>query len=167
MRADEPDWLVESNEGNNVMAQALVILAPDLAASRPQPLDPFLVGAEVSIAYWVTHRGSPPAVPPWFNTVYLSTHPIFDASVRYLGSIEESEPLVPGASRRSTNIVTVPSLPGGLYYLFVSADDGLHTPDNNRSNNAAGLAVTLLAPDLAPVSMSLRPTGHTAEYEVG
>src|SRR5262249_44869369 len=52
-----------------------------------------------------------------------------------------------------TNTITIPQVTGGLYHLFVVADDpsyGYPVSESSKANNTNSVSVTIQVPDLAP-----------------
>jgi len=120
---------------------------PDLAAtdiSMPpaaaQPGDTFAVNVVVSDA------GDAAAAPATTSRIRIGSGTTLSPSDPIVATIP-TPALAPGASTTQTATVTVPNLPAGTYYLFLSVDDDGIAGDINPSNNVKrSAAITAQSP---------------------
>ncbi|MEI7850318.1 MAG: CARDB domain-containing protein, partial [Kiritimatiellales bacterium] len=164
-RADANNWLVELNEVNNAIAIPItlsvpvVVSGPDVAPVSVDVQGVAQSGRSVSVVTIVTNCGPGVASSSsgyWSDRLYLSTNAVWDAGEDYLlGSYSHSGTLANGGTYAQTNTVTLPSgLGSGTYYLILQADYNNNLAESVETNNVLAIPVTLVLPDLAPVSLS-------------
>lgn len=100
----------------------------------------------------------------WYDSVYLSSTPVFDPSTAILlasQSNANNDYLANGDSYSAFADIQIPaSLGGGTKYLFISTDDNNYEPEGNEENNlSAPIAITVTAPQV-----DLEPTAFVAPY---
>jgi uncharacterized repeat protein (TIGR01451 family) len=159
--ADDPnygDFIYETTKSNNVAVLALGTVAPDLAPVSLQVPVVGVAGGTVSLVCVVTNQGAANSQGLWYDGIYGSTSPTFNASAKSLGYVYLNHSVATGASYVWTNTVTIPSTATNAYYFFVVVDDpnyGDFVYETTKSNNIGVLPLAPLAPDLAPVSLQV------------
>jgi YD repeat-containing protein len=128
-------------------------------------------GQSVKVNYTVKNQAqAATSASAWTDSVYLSTHAVFDSSAILLGRTIHQGNLAGGGSYDGTLSAPLPVLVPGSYHVFVVTDSRDQVPDTNRANNVASAAGTLSAtiPVLtpgSPVSGTLAP-GESLYYQV-
>ncbi|MDB5349218.1 MAG: hypothetical protein JWN86_465, partial [Planctomycetota bacterium] len=152
---DVYDQQAESDE-HNVKAIPFTLKVPDLAASSPSAPASAVVGVPFSVSFLVTNAGASPAVKSWYDGVYLSAVPTFDASAVLLASQSQSghAPLDPGGKYLSLLNVTLPRTAVGSHFLLLVTDAFGAAGDINRTNNVQAVPVNVHAPDLIVTTAS-------------
>jgi subtilase family serine protease len=169
-KTDTEDSLHEADTNNNASAAvpiSFTILAPDLvpvALQVPNPITgpphPF-----VTLVWGVTNQGVGPAAAPWGWTdrVHSSTDPVLDEGDYLSGSFHQDGPLAVGGCYWVSNTVRVAAPQSGTYYLILETDWGndLHESDPNNNLLVVPVSITVLPPDLTPISFQVpeRVTG--------
>jgi fibronectin type 3 domain-containing protein len=148
VRAVGPGGSTDSNTATvTVQPNLCSTPRPDLAAtdiSMPpaaaQPGDTFTVAITVSDA------GDAAAASATTSRIRIGTGTTFAPSDPIVAAIA-TPPLAPGASTTQTATITMPNLPVGTYYLFLSVDDDHVAGDINPSNNVKrSTAITAQSP---------------------
>ncbi|MBD2415927.1 hypothetical protein FACHB389_31060 [Nostoc calcicola FACHB-389] len=155
----------ESNETNNVFAQAITLAAPDLVVTAANAPITAALGQTISVSWTVKNQGIISAFGDWEDNIYISDDQFFNDQDRYLGrrNTGRNTPLAPGASYTITQDISIPNSVGGdVYLLFVAA--GNNQGETDQTNNVFAQAITINAPDLvvtavnAPTTAALRQT---------
>ncbi|MGA2033680.1 MAG: CARDB domain-containing protein, partial [Thermoguttaceae bacterium] len=152
----------EVNSSNNSFAVPITLTSPSLAVTSASFSGSGVEGSSVRVSYTVTNQGGAAAKGYWYDYVYLSDTPAFDASTALeLGSFYESPASgVPVQGIYSNNYtVTLPGWATGNRYLLVVADGytRVDVPAISVSNVAA-MPITLTAPNLAISGVSVAPS---------
>lgn len=172
--------LYESNETNNLLARAIVLTGADLQPIGLQAFPTNCAGDSVSVVWSVTNRGScgqPSEMIHWWDRFYLSPTNVLDYRAWPLDSfwLGASELGSRNLNYSRTNSLTLPLIPPGNYYLLVRVNDEAASSEANPSvtsgetsefrllesnsqNNFFAMPMTLLGPDLKPISLSLLST---------
>ncbi|MDZ8261496.1 CARDB domain-containing protein [Nostoc sp. ChiQUE01b] len=162
---------IETNETNNVFAQAITIAAPDLVITTANAPTTAALGETISVSWTVKNQGIVSASSKWYDRVYISDDQFFDSSdtqltSRYTG---ENTPLASGGSYTATQDITFSNYQqiGDVYdglrqrYLLFVADGGGYFGENqsetDETNNVFAQAITISAPDLV-ISAANAPT---------
>jgi len=106
----------------------------------------------MSIACVVTNQGSGSGLGYWYDTIYLSSNAVLNASDRPSSYVYQNHSVLAGTNYAWTNTFTIPQIPAGTYNLFVVADDpyyGLQISESSKSNNTT-----------APVALSVVPNSQ-------
>jgi subtilase family serine protease len=159
-QADRDNSLYETATNNNLLVaeMAFVVQPPDLA---PLPLQvPNAIttapNATLTLVWGVTNQGAGAAIGnySWRDELYLSADPVLDASDRYLAALYETGPVAPGGTYWRTNVVRIPTIDTGTYYLIfkTDVDNSLHDANPGDNTIAVPVAFTILRPDLVPVA---------------
>lgn len=150
-RADADDALVETQEGNNVLARSVVI-GGDLAVTAfTAPADG---GAGLAITLTdKTKNQSAGAAGASTTTFHLSANWALDAADILLGS-RAVPALAAGASDTGSITVTIPAgTATATYYLIARADGGDVVPEVYENNNTLSRTVRI-GPDLTVASLT-------------
>ncbi len=170
LRADVNDTIPESNETNNTLVLPVTfnLTPPDLAPIALE-VPSVIVGApnpSFSISYGVTNQGVGEISPDnsWSDQLWLSNST--DASLTPIGWFYQSGPLLPGQSYWRTNLVRVPVLQEGTYWLVFKANTDSSIYEANTSNNSVVVPVTfkLQPSDVAPMAVQCPSTISGPSY---
>ena len=154
LRVDDYDYVYESDETDNVsVALPITLTLPDLVPTSVTAPTAGVSGQSIQVVYSVTNRGNGPALPGWYDQLYLSTNATWESTDYPLGYRYQNQAVTNGSSYTVTNTVTLAQWPGGTYYLILKVDDYDYVFESNEFNNRASpVLITLTVPDLAPVS---------------
>ncbi|MFH0908412.1 MAG: CARDB domain-containing protein [bacterium] len=155
LRSDDYDYVVESNEANNVASLPLTLTIADLAAAGIVAPDRAVAAHQIEVTCTVTNRGNGTASGYWYDQLVLSSNAVWDAQDYTLGQWYQSRSLTNGSSYSQTDTVTLPRWPMGTYYLLLKTDAYGYVFESDESNNVgAARAIVFEAPDLKPVEVS-------------
>src|SRR5262249_4187917 len=131
--------------------------APDLVVGSVQALAPLISGQKLSLTYTVLNQGTGSASGNWLDRVYLSTSPSIAGVIASL-SAQEYQTVSGGAGYSRTNILTLPTLNPGTYYLIAAADVNNQLYESSFANNsrATNVSVAPSAPILVGPSSTLQ-----------
>jgi len=120
---------------------------PDLAATDiSMPPAAAQAGDTFAVTVVVSDAGDAAAAPATTSRIRIGSGTTLSPSDPIVATIP-TPPLAPGASTTQTATVTVPNLPAGTYYLFLSVDDDGIAGDINPSNNVKrSAAITAQSP---------------------
>lgn len=157
---DYMNYLIESDETNNVRAFEVTVVAPDLIPSAlvvtsGVPASEATLGLEFTILN--DGAGPAPTGRNWWDMVYLSNDPVLDTRDSAMLAIwpEAAGMVAPGGSYTTPVTVTLPTLDIGTYYLIVSADFWSNNLfEENDENNATAFPIKI-GPDLEPQSAAI------------
>ena len=151
--------LVESNQTNNVLSvpvsfnlqpadlAVLTLLGPAAANGPPFPI--------ASFSWGVTNQGVGPVLidQSWSDKVYLSRAPQLDSSAILISEFTEWGPLNSGAVYWRTNLLRLPVIENGNFYVLFQADAQNALFESVLSNNTLSvpITITILPPDLVPI----------------
>ncbi|MEX2552087.1 MAG: CARDB domain-containing protein, partial [Actinomycetota bacterium] len=113
----------EINEGNNVVAKAITVTAPDLTVTDFDAPSEALLSETLSVTWTVRNNGSQPALAGWTDRLYLSPNPdAVGAGSFWVASEARSDSLAAGADYTVTRDVTVPTDVdlGSWYWVIVT-----------------------------------------------
>ena len=164
-------------EDNNVSPpREIDITGADLVTEDVTPAETTAVlSGPLQVTWTVRNQGTAPAAAiDWYDTLYLSRSPTFDATASAViawstGYNQDQPPLDESGglhdSYTATATITIPTSFGtGDCYLFVKADN-YYTYGNNwqgetdeTNNLSAGIPITVVAPDLVAESVTLSAT---------
>ena len=130
---------------------------PDLAPLALQVPDPLTAppNPTVSIVWGVTNQGAGPALAYKWDALYLSSQPVLDDSATYVSSVFEYSSLAVGESYWRTNLVQLPLIQSGQYYLIFKTDYYNEVAESDENNNllAVPFAFNSTPADLIPVQL--------------
>jgi hypothetical protein len=134
---------------------------PDLAPASLQ-IPASVVGTTytpMNVVYCVTNQGTGPAIGAsyWQDRLYLSTRATLDDTAYSLSAPYESGPISAASSYQRTNLVWLPSLTNGSYFILLETDSQASLTESDETNNVLAMPftfhlVTNALPDLAPVT---------------
>ncbi|QFS51026.1 CARDB domain-containing protein [Nostoc sphaeroides] len=156
----------ETNEDNNVFAQAITINAPDLVITAANAPTTATLGETISVSWTVKNQGTVSAFANWYDSVYISDDQFFDGGDTYLTQRYRGEntPLGAADSYTATQDISIPNTVAGgdRYLLFVTdrGDYGSNQSETNEDNNVFAQAITINAPDLV-ITAANAPTTAT------
>jgi subtilase family serine protease len=159
--ADAFQYQPETNENNNVgtPGQFVDVHGPDLQATSISLVsaNPALANSPVTVNYTVTNAGDRPTTTDFYDSLYISTSPVFDfhairISDAYFNSFSPYPlPLSGGSAytRQFSNITIPAGVGAGARYLFVVTDAFNYQPETLENNNvSAAIPITVNGPDL-------------------
>ena len=155
-KTDAYNYQVESNEDDNVYAQALDIALPNLIITDVTA--PTAAGAGQSITLsWTGKNDSSIAATNsywyWYDQVVFSTNNIYgDSDDIYLTDkfIYSSDglPLEPNETYTASSTVTLPSYVAGSGYLLYKTDASSYQTESNENDNVYAQALDIALPNL-------------------
>ncbi|MBO2012402.1 CARDB domain-containing protein [Hymenobacter negativus] len=148
--ADPANAVTETNENNNVVSTALVLVAPGVDLTITQPyLTPTSVapGSTLSTYCYIQNLGNSTAASSTIG-YYLSTNQTLDASdVLLRTTVGSSLGAGQYTYRSDSPLVPTSTAPGNYYVLFV-ADPSSVVTETNESNNVASAPLLVIAPGI-------------------
>src|SRR5439155_603194 len=157
LNLDDNDGIVESTETNHVAVSVISVIVPDLMPVRLVAPGTVSAGQAVPVTCVVTNQGSGGGLGYWYDGIYLSTNAVLNADDRPVSYVFQNHTVTPSGTYSWTNTITIPQLAGGLYHLFVVADDpyyGYQVSESSKTNNTISVAVSVQVADLAPASIT-------------
>lgn len=158
--ADNEGVMADADEENNVRAVPLVVgrgSSADLAPIELVVPNPLIVGQQVPFIWAITNQGPITAEGGWWDGLYLASSPPPAERLWELGLLYRQGGLRAGASYRATNVVRIPQVQAGTYYVAVKADDEEEVEQSSRANDLLVLEVEVRMgnePDLEPFALS-------------
>lgn len=142
--SDQTALLTETNEANNMLAQAITIISntPDLIVQNPTAPSATNNGATVSVGCTVSNLSSQPTTASVLK-YYLSTDNVYNLSDTYLAmsnvaAVGASSSLAVSAS------LTIPTgTLAGAYFILYVADANSQIAEYNETNNTANRAINI------------------------
>jgi PKD repeat protein len=157
LRANDGGFIVESDTSNNTLALPVSLSAPDLVPVSIQAPQGVPSDAWIQVVYAVTNQGNAPALGSWWDTFYLSTNAVWDATACSLTDSYEDGPVTAPGGYSATNSFWLPGWPAGTYYLIVQTDSyGVLSggvPGDNFLAVPIALRPPIGLPDLVPISL--------------
>jgi subtilase family serine protease len=99
------------------------------------------------------------AKPTWNDEIFFSVDQTLGSDT-VLSVIGHTTTLAPGGSYSPTQMVTLPNVPPGTYYLFLRVDALNQLAEGDESNNTTmALPIVVQTPDLIPTAFSAPATG--------
>lgn len=125
-------------------------------------------GQTITVNWTTANDGSITANPQWYEGIYLSTsQPVNINQDRLIGNFVRQDSLFSLSSSRTQQRVQIPnSLPEGDYYLSVVTDlDNriYENPDEGDNISVAPNKLTVVNPDLKPLTLSIPSTASSEE----
>ncbi|NCR78336.1 MAG: Na-Ca exchanger/integrin-beta4, partial [Microcystis aeruginosa K13-06] len=143
---DQSNSQGEVNENNNIAAVPITLTAPDLIVSNASVPATGTIGKSIEVSWTVQNQGTTAASTDWYDWVYLSNDPVFDANAdTYVTQelISTQTPLAAGASYSITRNITIPNFGTGNRYLIFVADGSKNQGETNETNNTRAVAINL------------------------
>ncbi|TRU69655.1 MAG: hypothetical protein EWV55_20760, partial [Microcystis viridis Mv_BB_P_19951000_S69] len=155
-KTDAYNYQTESNENDNVYAQAIDIAAPNLTITSATAPSAAILGGSISVSWTVLNNGTVSANADWYDSVYLSNDQTWDSGDTWITAFWEAarSPLAANTSYTDTQNITIPSNAGiGDKYLIFVTDKYSYSYYNqqgetNENDNTYAVPITLGAPDL-------------------
>ncbi|NCS06775.1 MAG: hypothetical protein GPJ07_09250, partial [Microcystis aeruginosa G13-07] len=155
-KTDAYNYQVESNENDNVYAQAIDIAVPNLTITSGTAPSNGILGQSISVSWTVLNNGTVSANADWYDSVYLSNDQTWDSGDTWITAFWEAarSPLAANTSYTDTQNITIPSNAGtGDKYLIFVTDQYSYSYNNqqgetNENDNTYAVPITLGAPDL-------------------
>jgi subtilase family serine protease len=155
-KTDAYNYQTESNENDNVYAQAIDIAAPNLIITSGTAPSNGILGQSISVSWTVLNNGTVSADADWYDSVYLSNDQTWDSGDTWITAFWEAarSPLAANTSYTDTQNITIPSNAGtGDKYLIFVTDQYSYSYNNqqgetNENDNTYAVPITLGAPDL-------------------
>jgi subtilase family serine protease/5-hydroxyisourate hydrolase-like protein (transthyretin family) len=160
--ADSDDDVFELDNVNNAVARPITLVnePPDLTFTGLLVPPTSNAGQIVNVVWNVTNAGlSGTGAATWTDRVYLSTDNVLDASDVELGEATFSN-IDAGAGYGRQQLVTLPIVPAGEYFVIVALDNDGELFEANETNNVLASAITvgLVAADLVVASTNVPTT---------
>jgi subtilase family serine protease len=155
------NWLCGFEPANQVLYKPISItvqppdiavaafLAPSVVKGNPYP--------EVSIVTCLTNLGAGAVAGEWADSLYVSATPFLDTSVAPAVRLQRANLIPPGTCLWQTNVLRLPVLDSGDYYLVFQSDVDDLIWESSEINNEAVVPIRLdltLLPDLTIRSFS-------------
>jgi hypothetical protein len=161
VKADAWHYVYESNEENNVLATQITIGVPDLVVTAVDAPASGSTQQQIEVSWTVQNQGDGNAtIGGWYDGLYWSTDTQFDASdggICALYGCYHHGPLAAGESYDAVNVVTIPCMPAGEYYLLAVSDRGIYGNGNiyesDEGNNILAKPIIIQVPDLVVTSI--------------
>ncbi len=151
-----PDnWFCDPQLPHNVLIKPIAIttqppdiavaafLAPSYVKGVPYP--------EVSIITCLTNQGTGPVTGEWVDSLYVSPTPFLDPGIAPTLRWQRTNTIPPGTCLWQTNVVHLPVVDSGDYYLVFRSDADDTIRESSEINNEAVVPIRLdlsLPPDL-------------------
>ncbi|PSF35190.1 hypothetical protein C7H19_17570 [Aphanothece hegewaldii CCALA 016] len=171
-KADEYNYVEESNESNNIFAKAITIQElpkPDLVISDLTVPSDAVGGDYLTIDYTIANQGL--GSTDWNgsnNKFYLSTDATLTNSDIYIGS-DYTYSMEAGTSQNSSAYIYLDeTITTGTYYLFAQADGDKYIAESNETNNLRYKTINITEapkPDLL-ITKLVAPQTVTAGYSL-
>ncbi|GAB1542484.1 hypothetical protein NUACC21_51580 [Scytonema sp. NUACC21] len=149
----------EENENNNIQAQPISILTPDLTISTATSPTSAILGENIDVSWTVLNLDTGSAVADWYDSVYISNDEVFDSSDTFVADIDtrDKSPLVSGATYTINRRITIPNTTTGNRYLLFIADRTNLQGETNETNNVKAVPIALGLVDLQPTIITELP----------
>jgi subtilase family serine protease len=159
---DVYNYQEETNENNNVFAQAISIAAPNLVVTSVTAPATATTGQTINLTWTVTNQGEVATTTGWYDSVYFSKNDILgDGDDVYITEIWSgwyaTLPLDPDENYTVNLNVTLPSQAAGSGYLLFATDRWNYQGETNETDNVSIREININAPDLV-VSNALAPS---------
>jgi subtilase family serine protease len=156
-KADALATVVETQEGNNNRASAVIRVGPDLIESGVQLVAVSGAGSLVTVSDTVRNQGAGPAAAST-TQLYLSKNGSLDAADPLLGSRAVPELAPTGAHTGTTTVLIPADTVPGTYYMLARADALGVVAEATETNNVA-YSTTRIGPDLIVAALTVPLSG--------
>ncbi len=143
-KVDNNNAVSETDENNNILAVPVTTL-PDLVPSALGWTNGPEAGKRLGIVAAVANNGTGTAGGKWADYLYFSRDAIWDASDLQLAAVTWNSGVATGQTYRWTNIVTLPSVASGIYYLILRVDRNNSLYERSELNNAMAMVLPVVA----------------------
>ncbi|MBW4676963.1 MAG: type I secretion C-terminal target domain-containing protein [Desmonostoc geniculatum HA4340-LM1] len=156
----------ESNDDNNVFAQAITInrLDVDLEVTGVEAPTTVAIGEAITLSWTVTNQGTVSTLRnEWSDIVYISDDQFLDEGDRYItvDSIRANDGLGSLGSYTILKNVFIPTTEVGDRYLLFVTDRNNNQGETNETNNIFAQAITIDPPNVDLVITGQAPTTAT------
>lgn len=127
-------------------------MPPDLLVSQVTAPLKASAGQKAVIKWTVKNEGDTgTAASAWLDKIYLSTSPLFNNTAVLAGTYLHTGGLAANAEYTNSQLVTIPQIAAGNYYVFVATDAENSAAEWDETNNTkrSAAAVPTGVPDLA------------------
>ncbi|MEH2443592.1 CARDB domain-containing protein [Nostoc sp.] len=141
-QADGYNYVAESNENNNAVADVINITKPDLIVQNTSNPSSAAAGSSIQLNYQIKNQGNASAVAS--NTkFYLSQDLNIGNEDVYLGYDYVSGIAAGNYSSESTTLTLGSNITAGNYYLAYVADGDGNVAESNETNNGIAGVITI------------------------
>ncbi len=143
-RADNANTLNESNEGNNIAYQEVVIAAAALADLTVTGITTRagIAGNNLTFSYSLKNQGKANAGATK-SYLYLSKDTQLDSNDTYLGVDDVNALAIGATSNESVTVALSKALVSGTYYLLVQADATKNLEESLENNNVGSQTIKI------------------------
>ncbi|MCA2656853.1 CARDB domain-containing protein, partial [Microcystis sp. M061S2] len=169
LRTDVYNNQVESNENDNVYAQAINIAVPNLIVTNVTAPTTATAGQTITLSWTGKNDGSVTTVSSnWYDRVVFSKNDIYgDSDDIYLTeqfiSSSNGLPLEPNETYTVSRNVTLPSSVVSNGYLLVRTDAYNYQTEANENDNVYTQAIDITAPNLIITNFTAPSTASTRQ----
>ncbi|MVM32439.1 hypothetical protein GO755_20510 [Spirosoma sp. HMF4905] len=160
----------EDNNSLNSLAMTITQRpTPNLVVSNVGVSSTSVSNGQTVTANWTTaNEGAVAAVPQWSEGIYLSADQTLNTSQdRLIGSFVRRDSLLSLSSNRTQQSIQIPNtVQEGDYYLFVVTDlynQIYENPDENDNASMAISKISVINPDLRPLTLTAPATASSEE----
>ncbi|NCQ78264.1 MAG: hypothetical protein GPI99_08940 [Microcystis aeruginosa W13-15] len=170
-KTDAYNYQIESNENDNVYAQAIDIAAPNLIITEVTAPTTATASQSITVSWTGKNDGSGTTVSNWYDRVVFSKNDIYgDSDDIYLTeqfiSSSNGLPLEPNETYTASRTVTLPSSAAvGNSYLLFKTDAYNYQVESNENDNVYTQAINIAAPNLI-ISNVTAPTTASASQTI-
>ena len=140
-----------------------VLLVPDLSVTALTFPNPATTQSPITVSWTVLDSGPGDASGSWTDSVYLSpTATLNPATATLLGAYPAPIALQMGGQYTQSQIVTLPNVTLGTYYIIVVTNSGNTLTETTTDDNALAMPIVLLrnqtliaSPDQIPLRLSV------------
>jgi len=167
-KTDVYNYQTESNENDNVYAQAINIAAPNLIVTNVTAPTTASAGQTITLSWTGKNDGSGTIVSNWYDRVVFSKNNIYgDSDDIYLTeqfiSSSNGLPLEPNETYTASRTVTLPSSVVSNGYLLVRTDVYNYQTESNENDNVYAQAIDIAAPNLIITNFTAPSTASTRQ----
>jgi subtilase family serine protease len=154
VRTDVYNNQAESNENDNVYAQAIDITAPNLIITNFTAPSTASTGQTIALSWTVQNQGTRVTnTSSWYDRIVFSSDTIFGNSddiylTEILASTFANLPLDPDETYNVTQNITLLDTVAGNGYLLVKTDNYNGQLESNKTDNIRSVAIAVNAPNL-------------------
>lgn len=167
LKVDDGNEVHESDPKNNIRAAAIQITASGAAAPAVIFTTPDLLAVDLTapavaapnhtldLAWTVQNGGAgPTGQTSWSDQLYLSSDAAYDDQDVQLASAGNPGSLGPGESYTQNGAYNLPPTADGDYSIILRVDGTNQVWEGNPANNFRSRAISVRAPDLAPLELN-------------
>ncbi|CCI03111.1 CARDB domain-containing protein [Microcystis aeruginosa] len=154
VRTDVYNYQTESNENDNVYAQAIDITAPNLIITNFTSPSTASTRQTIALSWTVQNQGTGVTnTSSWYDRIVFSSDTVFGNGddiylTEILASTFANLPLDPDEAYNVTQNITLPDTVAGNGYLLVKTDNYNWQLESNKTDNIRSVAIAVNAPNL-------------------